>query len=82
MLITMYTGVRISFHVSKQISTCIDNLIKRYRAFRRLGEKSLVYVSVCINKTISNNLIHVHVSHSHHYLKGINEEKERVLTEE
>lgn len=31
----------IFIHVSRQISTCIDNSIKRDRAFRVLGEKVL-----------------------------------------
>ena len=38
MCITMQTGERIFICVSKQISTCIYNLIKCYRAFRVIVE--------------------------------------------
>ena len=67
-------------HVSKQISTCVDNFKKIDRAFRILGlnDYEKIYLrtylflfsrklkGVCSNKPITNNLIF----YSHHELKG------------
>ena len=66
MWITMKTGVRPFIHVSKQTSTCIDNLIKLHRAFSVLTQNICcwMYLFVCSKKATSNNLIHL--SHSHH----------------
>ena len=67
------------------MSICIDNLIKHYihyvlgaNVFEKIQLRTLILISwkvkgVCRNKTTLNNL----KSHSHHELKGIEEEKER-----
>ena len=71
----------------KQMSSYIDDLIKRYWAFRVLGENVFekIKLRTCLffssrrgkgvysNKTTSNNLLF----HCHHELKGIQWEKER-----
>ena len=68
----------------KQMGIYVDNLIKRYKTFRVLGENlawtCLFFSSgrvkgVISNKTTSNSLIF----HSHHELKGIQWEKERAI---
>ena len=74
----------------KQMSTYVDNLIKRYRAFRVIDEnvfekiklRTCLFFSsgrgkgVCSNKTTSNNLIF----YCHHDSKGSSERKrERLL---
>ena len=81
---------RIFIHVSnagRWVHTIIDNLIKRYRAFRVLGENVFEKIklrtclffssgrvkSVCSSKITSNNLLF----HCHHELKGIQWQKER-----
>ena len=65
-------------------STYIDNLIKRYRACRVLGENDFKKIclfllrgkmkGVCSNKTTTSNNF---IPHSQHDLKGIDGEKER-----
>ena len=74
----MYTRVRIFIHVSKHISTL---LIKRYRAFRIISKDISLDMFIFIKwesegcvqyLTTSNDVL----SHSYHYLKGMDGEKE------